>query len=470
MNNLKHRRDSPPMSRGTAFLKRSKNGAEKNFKTRDTVHGIIEGTHDELAVINSPLMQRLKRVMQLSSVNQVFNGGTHSRFEHSLGAMHIAGLYMEHLFRDRNFKNICKNHTWMHYITVARLAALLHDVGHGPFSHSWDHVVGVEKYGVEDGGHDFMRIDLVKSKMLKPLIENCGVTPEELIQVWSATSATKNNSNTEDQLYHIIHAVVEGPLGADRIDFTLRDAKNTGTEHLGTIAHLRIITESRVNIHWITPRKYALTLAYNFKCIYDIISALDGRLYLYQGVYFHKAAMAASILIEKMIENLYEPLELDEIYDNPEQFALLDDDSILGLISTPLFNICDSGLRKSMSLSTDSINRVDQHHKQLLEARKLALRYKRRELPKMSGEKQVTNLNRAYDESEYVKKWFPKLAPHQYKIVKTRPVSGIRPIKFNKYSCMFYNGNELMTCAEALEKIEYTPSQKPYYLVRGYLM
>ena len=158
----------------------------------------------------------------------------------------------------------------------------------------------------------------------------------------------------EEQLYHIIHAVVEGPLGADRMDFTLRDAKQTGTEHLGTIAYRRIIECSRIVLTKGSGLETTqLMLAYEYKCIDDVISALDGRLYLYKNVYFHKTAVAASVLIERIIEKLLVPFELDDAYADPRQFARLDDAGLMGPLTSPFVNIRELALRKSMSNSMD---------------------------------------------------------------------------------------------------------------------
>ena len=448
----------------------------KNFLTRCPVHGMIEGTPGEKAIINLTMFQRLRRVGQLSLVNQVFNGGTHTRLEHSLGAMHIAGRYMTHLFRDQGIRDICKMYPPEHYIQLARITGLLHDIGHGPYSHSWDHVVGKAVYGVEDGGHDIHRLTLIESDIIAPQIRACGITTDELKLVWQANITNKNdvwvdNASREEglerQLYHIIHALVEGPLGADRIDFTLRDAKSTGTEHLGTIAHERIIESSRIVISERNGHP-ELFLAYGNGALDDITRALDGRLCLYKNVYFHKTAMAASILVERIIEKCLEPLDLEDAYLTPAQFVLLDDESLTGLISSPLFNICSGVTRKSMSLSTGGIERIAQMQADVEEARALTIRLKSRDLPKMVQEEMVFDFDTPYDEDEYRRRWFPNQDHDKYVIIKTRPIAAIDPSKFDKYSCCFFDKGKAVSCKAALEKIHYTASQPPYYLVRGY--
>ncbi len=103
---------------------------------QDPIYGSIPFSASEKAIIDSPLFQRLRFVGQLTGASQVFPGGVHTRFSHSLGAMHIAGLYATHL---SSFINMEKDKDTL--IRVARIAALLHDIGHGPFSHAYDHTV-----------------------------------------------------------------------------------------------------------------------------------------------------------------------------------------------------------------------------------------------------------------------------------------------------------------------------------------
>lgn len=406
---------------------------------RDVVHDWIECSTKEKELINSPLVQRLKWVMQLSAVYHVYNGGTHTRFSHSLGVMHISGMYLTHLFRNPELRAMCEEHTPEHYIQVGRIAGLLHDIGHGPFSHLFDHIVYKKIYGTEHG-HDRARLDLIRSELLKPYILNCGVKPSELEQVWSGKFGVRDHkgrkrSNIREQwIYYIIGSVVQGPLGADRIDFTMRDSYYTGTQHLGTIAHNRIISNSGVKM---TP--LGLVLYYNDKAIRDIISALDGRLYMYHDVYFHKTSMAASLLIEEMMLASCNELKLVERTLDPEQFRLLNDNTILGSL-------------------TFSESQGGKYCRMLLE----------RKLPKLINEEMV-HANDNYCEEEFRLKWGVPPDNPAFKIVRTRMISGISPGKFEQYNIKFRTKqDELISCSQALDNIKYHPSQPPYYLVRLY--
>ncbi len=95
--------------------------SERNI--RDPIHGFITVQGRELDVLDTPLFQRLRRIHQLAMARLVYPGALHTRFDHTLGVLHVAGRLCQQLNIDR------------HHTNIIRLAALLHDIGHGPFSH-----------------------------------------------------------------------------------------------------------------------------------------------------------------------------------------------------------------------------------------------------------------------------------------------------------------------------------------------
>lgn len=401
----------------------------KNNSIRDTIHSWIEYSELEKDIINNPLVQRMKWVSQLSAVYHVYSGANNTRFSHSLGVMFLAGKYMTHIFTNKAVVALCINHTPEHYIQLARIAGLLHDIGHGPFSHVFDDIVYKEIYHT-DHGHDVARLKIIEHESLKPLIEKCGITTDEIVMVWSEKLQTSKYSTDvlENQLYKIISAIVQGPLGADRIDFTLRDGYNTGTSQIGTIVYQRIMSNTEVIV-----KKNQLLLTYNFKCIREIISALDSRLYLYHDVYFHKTVMAGVILIKEMLATNINELNLIEMTTDLNQFKKLTDIYILGKLSDDVW--CE--------------------------------KYTFRILPKIVKEKMVYADDK-YEEEDYINMWCDGELKNNQRLIKTRVISGISPKKFEQYNIKFKNGCEILSCSDALQEIKYTPPQPPYYLVRLY--
>ena len=108
------------------------------MEIRDPIHGAIEITPDETAIIDSPAFQRLRRIKQLGFGEFSYPGATHNRYIHSLGVFHLAGQAFDHIFRGYNFARM--ESRWK-YRQVLKLGALLHDIGHGPLSHTTEEVM-----------------------------------------------------------------------------------------------------------------------------------------------------------------------------------------------------------------------------------------------------------------------------------------------------------------------------------------
>ncbi len=279
---------------------------QKTVIIRDPVHEYIRLSSEELRIIDHPLLQRLRWISQLSGAQFVFPSAVHTRLAHVLGTMHLAGMYAERIFQEDPEKG--------HKITVARLAGLLHDVGHGPFSHQFDDSVYRHVYPNTLHGHDKHRNRIITETEIKDLIENAGVTPKELMDVWSGRD-------------HVLLAIVQGTLGADRMDFLVRDSYFAGTSQFGQLPIQRIIHHASIRDHDGLP-----SLHYHAKILDDIYQALLGRFFQYKGLYFHKASRAADILITKMLEAATLPLGLPERVNDWEAFSFLNEYSLIGEI------------------------------------------------------------------------------------------------------------------------------------------
>ena len=179
---------------------------------KDPVHGYVEVEEELLPLLDSPPVQRLRHVKQLGFSYLVYPGANHTRFEHSLGTMHLATILARHLALDPA------------EVLLIGAAGLLHDIGHGPFSHT------TEAFLSEFAGHDHHQVDhLLGEPALASAIERAELDPATISALIRG----------EHPLADLIH----GDLDADRMDYLLRDAHYTGVPY-GTVDAQRLIQSS----------------------------------------------------------------------------------------------------------------------------------------------------------------------------------------------------------------------------------
>jgi HD superfamily phosphohydrolase len=230
----------------------------------DPVYGFIS-IHSELVydVISHPYFQRLRYIKQLGMTHLVYPGALHTRFHHALGAMHLMSLAIS-LLRSKG-----------HVITdgeeeAAILAILLHDIGHGPFSHALEHslVTGI-------------RHEDISAKLMQELNEHFDGRLTHAIEVFNGTYPKK-----------FLHQLISGQLDLDRMDYLNRDSFFTGVSE-GVISFDRIIKMFNV---------FDDNLVIEEKGIYSIEKFLIARRLMYWQVYLHKTVIAGEMLLVKLLE------------------------------------------------------------------------------------------------------------------------------------------------------------------------
>jgi HD superfamily phosphohydrolase len=175
---------------------------------KDPVHGYIEVEDFALALLDSPVLQRLRYIRQLGFSYLVYPGANHTRFEHSLGTMFLADA------ASRQF-GLSDNE---HILVVA--AALLHDIGHGPFSHASEPLM--KKYL----NHTHDDVERFMENGVGGLLRNSGIDPDEVCAVIKGK--------------HPLSSIIHGDLDVDRMDYILRDAYYTGAPY-GSVDAQRLI-------------------------------------------------------------------------------------------------------------------------------------------------------------------------------------------------------------------------------------
>src|ERR1041384_3145404 len=180
----------------------------------DPVHRYIRFSEVEKDLIDTAIFQRLRRIRQLAGAHLVYPGAQHSRFEHSLGTMHVAGYAGETLLTKGYLDDEDK-------VQKLRLAALLHDVGHGPFSHLFEEVLELKrKISHEDIGKQ-----MISGSTLSDILKKHGYNPSDICRLSFGESKIK-----------FLNEIIAGGLSADLMDYLSRDGLFTGVEY-GKIDH-----------------------------------------------------------------------------------------------------------------------------------------------------------------------------------------------------------------------------------------
>ena len=229
----------------------------------DPVYGFISIPYDIVFdVIEHPYFQRLRRIQQLGLSSLVYPGATHTRFHHSLGAMHLMYKSLEVLKSKGH--SITEDES-----KAAVLAILMHDIGHGPFSHALESII------VKNIHHEY-----ISMLLMQQLKTEFGEIIEMAIQIFSNQYPKK-----------FLHQLVSGQLDMDRMDYLNRDSFYTGVSE-GVIGYDRIINMLDVHNDHIVVEE---------KGIYSIEKFLVARRLMYWQVYLHKTSLCADLMLKNAI-------------------------------------------------------------------------------------------------------------------------------------------------------------------------
>ncbi len=283
----------------------------------DPIHDFIRVYDHELTIIDNPIFQRLRRIRQLSGAHLTYPAAQHTRFEHSLGVMHIASQAGQALKE----KGILKSDD----IEILRLAGLLHDIGHGPFSHLFEEIIQQKKISHEDFGKNL----ILKSEIGDTLSKN-GYDKKFISKVAFG-----------DSKYQYLNEIVSGTLSADMMDYLLRDGYFTGAEH-AKIDHKRL-TQS-LDVH---KKKLALERS----ALYSFESMMHSRYQMFKAVYFHKTVRAAEVMLLEALRLSDDEFGFTSF--NINEFVKLTDEYVLSM----LVSSKSSKLRRARKFAEDYQNR-----------------------------------------------------------------------------------------------------------------
>jgi HD superfamily phosphohydrolase len=261
---------------------------------KDPIHGYVYITRKEKEIIDSYPVQRLRRLRQLAGAEYVYPGANHTRFEHSIGVMYLAGTVTKN-------PNVSQHMNKEEAETV-KIAALLHDVGHGPFSHVFEHLLIREL----DKTHEDITSWIIEKGELKDLLTKIGYNPRDIGKL-AVGKLQKPKKAFLDQ-------VISSAVDVDKLDFIVRDTHHTGAEY-GYIDIFRLIHALDVLNE---------NLAVDLGALSALESLIIARIESFRSIYFHRVGRAAQIMLAMAMEKANEELGLTN-FKTPEEYLAMDD-------------------------------------------------------------------------------------------------------------------------------------------------
>jgi uncharacterized protein len=261
---------------------------------KDPIHGYVYITEAEKNVIDTYPMQRLRRLRQLAGSEYVYPGANHTRFEHCLGVMYLAG----HVLENPNISRIVNDEE----VDMCRISALLHDCGHGPFSHVFEHLLikDLEKT------HEDITAWIIEKSEVSDKLSKMGFNAKEVAGLAVGKLHKKNRA--------FLNQIISSAVDVDKQDFIVRDTYHTGAEY-GFIDVYRLIHALDV-------------LGENLAVELGALSALEAfviaRIESFKSIYFHRVGRAAQIMLATAMDKANEELGLTA-FKTPEEYMMLDD-------------------------------------------------------------------------------------------------------------------------------------------------
>ncbi|GAB4311934.1 MAG: HD domain-containing protein [Methanobacteriaceae archaeon] len=247
---------------------------------RDSVHGNLHLENFEVNIVDTPQVQRLRRIKQLGFTYLVYPGANHSRFEHSMGAMFLSSKLADNLDLDDDEKEI------------VRISAILHDVGHGPFSHVSEAVL--------DHSHEIFTSKIIKESQIADILSE-SFEPKEIIDVIRGKGP--------------LGQIISGELDVDRMDYLLRDSHYTGVAY-GVIDSERLLHNMKLKKN----------LVLDIKGVQAAESTLVARYFMYPSVYQHHTTRIVNSMFRRCLRKLFDNGDV-----NPEKIYKYDDADITSI-------------------------------------------------------------------------------------------------------------------------------------------
>lgn len=300
------------------------------YEIRCPVHGFVSLNDWEMGIVSQPAFQRLRRIRQLAWTDYIYPGGMHTRFEHSLGVMHTATLLYDAVVlnsREVLESEMAYNEAgFFRYRQLVRLAALLHDVGHGPFSHAGEDLLPLDannaQYRHEQYSAAIVRTQLKSAIEDHPECNNYGFTADDIAALIEGTAGAKQGVFWRD--------IITSQMDADRMDYLLRDSHHIGVGYGKFDLHRLIATVRTIP----GAKGGAPRLGISEGGWHSAEALVLARYFMFTQVYFHKTRVAYDIHLRGALKEIlpggkFPSPEGEELND----FLKWDDWRVLGALS-----------------------------------------------------------------------------------------------------------------------------------------
>ena len=287
---------------------------DKIIKVMDPVHNFIDISEYPVVqqLIDTPYFQRLRRLHQLGLASTVYPNATHTRFAHCIGVMHTFLVLFDSIAKRSKLPQPPER-----LRPIGAVTALLHDIGHGPFSH-------VSEKFLEGGtfDHESLTQQIIRKTKIANILKDNNIDPELVCDVLKHQVSSK---------LRFMSQLISSQLDADRIDYLMRDALFTGVPYGKIDIHRIANTLSIWNNSDSSTKSLKGTVVVSHKGIEAVEDYLIGRYHMYKGVYYHKTVRC----MEKILINVFQRAahlkrEWSKVANinehvTPESMLLLDD-------------------------------------------------------------------------------------------------------------------------------------------------
>ena len=300
--------------------------SKQTHEIRDPIHVFIRIDSDERRVVDSVPIQRLRDIHQLSMTYLLYPAATHKRFEHSLGVMELAGRAYDVLTDPENLNDeirkalpdIVQRDERAYWRSALRLAALVHDVGHLPFSHTAEHILLPEGHS-----HETITREIIESELMRTIWDEI-TPPVRASDIVKLAVGKEHASDLEFSLWEsLLSEIITGDVfGVDRIDYLLRDSLHAGVAY-GRFDHYRLVDTLRFLPH---PATGEAALGVEEGGLHSAEALQMARYFMYAQVYLHPVRRAYDFLLQEFMTSW---LEGDNAIQSWEDVLAISDSDVL---------------------------------------------------------------------------------------------------------------------------------------------